>query len=240
MGAGGGLEGHAVHADDGTQRLLESPHQLERALDALLVLVRVQAREPGQGGRLLVEHRVVLHRAAAERVEVLADRVVQRGQAAVVAHDLGLAEPGQARRARAKHLSRQHVRRGRAGDVGLRKPRRVDRGAAELEAEWFSHYCSAATSSSSARASFTSVQVNVSTPLSSRNHRLTSRPPRIPFRASFLTTEDDFGTRIGNSFTNCRSGNASSQPGRAASLSARLCARLKLTSATWRSPYGPM
>src|SRR2546430_3992426 len=188
----------------------------------------------------LVGYRVVLHRAAAEGIEVLADRIVERSHAAVVAHDLGLAEPRQPGRPSPQRVGGQHVGGRRTGDLCIRKSGRVDRRSAQLEAEWLDHASSTAMSPSRARASLTSVQVNVTTPFSSRNQRLTSRPPRIPFRASLRSTAGAFGTRTRNSFKNWPSGKASSQPGRAASRSARACDRLKLTSAMWRSPYGPM
>src|SRR5229473_1663296 len=99
-----------------------------------------------------------------------------------------------------------------------------------LEAERLAHELTASTSSSSARGSLTSVHVKVYTPLRSRNQRCMSSPPRIPLRASFRFTAAGFGTRIGNSLRNCRSGNATSHPGNAASLVASAWARLKLTS----------
>ena len=49
--AGRRLERHGVEPGDLGQDLLQPPHQLERALRALLDLVRVQVAEAGQGGR---------------------------------------------------------------------------------------------------------------------------------------------------------------------------------------------
>ena len=69
-------------------------------------------------------------------------------------------------------------------------------------------------------------------PLSSRNHRFIASGPRIPLRASLRNSAGAFGTRIGNSFRNWRSGKAGSQPGSSLSRSASAWARLKLTSAT--------
>src|SRR5437879_3662650 len=195
MSAGGRLKGHTLDADDRAQRALQTPHELEGALDRVFVLVGVEVGKPRKRGGRLVDDRVVLHGAAAKRVEVLADRVVERSEPAVVAHDLGLAEPGQARRPCAQHLSPQDVGRRRAGDLGLRQARRVDGGTAELEAEGLAHDSSTAISSSSAWGSLTSVHVNVRTSFSSRNQRFTSSPPRIPLRASLRTTERALGTR---------------------------------------------
>ena len=56
---------------------------------------RMEVGEAGQPGRPLVELRVPLHRARAERVEAGVDRVVELAQVDVVADDLGLVELGQ-------------------------------------------------------------------------------------------------------------------------------------------------
>ncbi len=72
------------------ERLLQVEHQLECALRALGVLQWVQARVARQRGDPLVQARVVLHRARAERVEARVQVEVALGDAHVVAHDLGL------------------------------------------------------------------------------------------------------------------------------------------------------
>src|SRR5690606_41755983 len=54
--------------------------------------------EAGRPRHLLVEARVVLHRAGSERVEPRVDRVVPLGQAYVMAHGLRLGQPRQADR----------------------------------------------------------------------------------------------------------------------------------------------
>ena len=66
---GGGLKRHVREAGDLRQRALQPPHQLERPLRTLGVLERVQARVPGERRRALVQPRVVLHRAGAQRIE---------------------------------------------------------------------------------------------------------------------------------------------------------------------------
>ena len=88
--AGGGLQRDVRQTRDLCQRALQAPHQLERALRALGVLQRVQARVAGQRGDALVQARVVLHRARAERVEAGVEVEVALGDADVVAHELGL------------------------------------------------------------------------------------------------------------------------------------------------------
>ena len=63
--AGRGLQRDVRQAADLGQRPLQVPHQLERALGALRVLGRMQAGVPGKRRDLLVQARVVLHRARA-------------------------------------------------------------------------------------------------------------------------------------------------------------------------------
>src|SRR6267143_488045 len=63
-------------------------HQLERALGERLGGVRVEAREAGQAGHVLVEPRVVLHRARAERIEMRVHAVVHARETRVVADDV--------------------------------------------------------------------------------------------------------------------------------------------------------
>jgi hypothetical protein len=99
--AGGGLQRHRRKPRDFREDLLQLPHELERALRAVVVLVRVEIAETGQPSDTLVHPRVVLHRAAAERIEarVHAERPVrERGD---VAHQLGLRELGKSRGTRA-------------------------------------------------------------------------------------------------------------------------------------------
>ena len=67
--AGRRLQADVGKAADLRQRPLQLPHQLQCPLGALGVLGRVQPRVAGQRRDPLVEARVVLHRAGAERIE---------------------------------------------------------------------------------------------------------------------------------------------------------------------------
>ena len=96
--AGRRLQRDRVEAGDLGEDLLQPPHQLERALRAVLLLVRVQVAEAGQRDDALVDARVVLHRAGAERVEARVDPEVARRELGEVADELGLGELGQPRR----------------------------------------------------------------------------------------------------------------------------------------------
>ena len=78
---------------------------------------------PGQPDEPLVDARVVLHRAPAERIEARVDPEVARRERREVAQHLGLGELGQARRRRAPMLAR--AARGPAGRAwALPRPRR--------------------------------------------------------------------------------------------------------------------
>src|SRR5438105_3692190 len=78
------------------ERLLETPHQLERPLGVGRFLERMQSRVAGQRRDALVQLGVVLHRARAERVKAGVEVEVALGEAVEVAHDLGLRDLGQA------------------------------------------------------------------------------------------------------------------------------------------------
>ncbi len=94
--------------------------QLERALHRRDRLQRMEVGEAGQPRHLLVEPRIVLHRARAERVEAAVDRVVLLRQPGEVAHDLRLAEAGQADRA--LPLERRRARSRCGGGSGRSTP----------------------------------------------------------------------------------------------------------------------
>src|SRR6185437_4142560 len=81
-------------------------HQLESALGALVLLVRVQVGEARQAHSPLVDARVVLHRAGAERVEARIDPERPRRELGVVADELGLGQLRQPRRRAARELGR--------------------------------------------------------------------------------------------------------------------------------------
>ena len=107
--AGARLEADVREARDLAQRLLELVHQLQRALGALGVLRRVQAGVAGQRGDALVQLRVVLHRARAERVEAGVEVEVALGEPVVVADDLRLGDLGELGRLGAAEVLGQQV-----------------------------------------------------------------------------------------------------------------------------------
>ena len=97
-------------------------------------LQRMQIGKAGQPRQLLVEPRVVLHRARAERVEAAVDRVVLLRQPGEMPHDLRLAEPGQADRplpfepieARAERRRFRQIHPAMAGRILLEQERLLD------------------------------------------------------------------------------------------------------------------
>ena len=170
VGAGSRLQTDPLHAHDRGQPSFQVPHQLQRALDRVFVLIRMQKGEPRKRGSDFVCDRVVLHSAAAERVEVLADRVVQRGEPAVVAHDLRLTQAGQGRGSPAQRRDRQRLLESGHLHTTFWQPRTSQLRPALFEAERLCH-ASARSSSAKAAGSFSSVQQKTSTSFSSGNQR---------------------------------------------------------------------
>ncbi len=95
--AGGRLQSRRMHPGDRTQKVLEADEQLHPALDLVSGLRRVCGGEPGQRRGGVAELRVVLHRAGAERIGAVVDRVVTRRQAGHVGDEIALGHLGQHR-----------------------------------------------------------------------------------------------------------------------------------------------
>ena len=104
--AGRRLQADVRKAADLAQRALQPPHQLQRPLGPLRVLRRVQPGVAGERRDLLVEARVVLHRARAERVRPGVEVEVAPREPVVVADDLRLGDLGQRGAARCGGASR--------------------------------------------------------------------------------------------------------------------------------------
>ena len=121
--AGARLQRDVRQARDLAQRLLELPHQLQRALGALGRLGRVQPRVARQRRDALVQLRVVLHRARAERVEAGVEVEVALREPVVVAHDLRLGDLRQLRRLGAAQVVREQAVL--VGDVELGRDERA-------------------------------------------------------------------------------------------------------------------
>ena len=83
------------HAGDRRQQLLQVVEHGECPLYRLGGLEGMKLPETGQGSHVLVELRVVLHRAGAERVEAGIHREVERGETGEVAHHVQFAYFGQ-------------------------------------------------------------------------------------------------------------------------------------------------
>ena len=94
--AGLGRHRDAVHAGEVDQPESELVDQLDRAADRFLGLERVDVGEAGQPRELLVEPRIVLHRARSEREQAEVDGIILPRQAGVMAHGFGLGEAGEA------------------------------------------------------------------------------------------------------------------------------------------------
>src|SRR5439155_690921 len=98
------LERDRVEARHLREDLLQPPHQLERALSAVLLLQRMETSEPRERRESLVDPRVVLHRAGTEWVEARVHSEVPGRELGEVADELELRHLGQARRLGAAEL----------------------------------------------------------------------------------------------------------------------------------------
>ena len=133
MGAGLGADRDARHAGQFEQPAAELGDQIEGAGHGGGRLERMDVAEARQPRHLLVEARVVLHGARAQRIDAGVDGVVLLAEAHVVAHRLRLGEAGQIERRACGHDCRV------ASLSRLRRssPRRQvnagDLGAADLE-----------------------------------------------------------------------------------------------------------
>ena len=119
LGARCRLQRHAVHARDFRELHREFVAELEEALlerDGLHGVSRGEARE---ACRPLVELRVVLHGAGAERVETQVDRCVPGREASEVAHHIDLGDLGQAGDVVPQSLGGQDAAWIDAGNVGF-------------------------------------------------------------------------------------------------------------------------
>jgi hypothetical protein len=125
---------HRAHAGQRQQRMRQRIDQLQRALHGGDRLQRMEIGEARQARHLLIEARVVLHRARAERIEPGVDRIIVARQSHVMAHRLRLGEAGQADRSvarvraefRGERRRRFEVDAGRVEPAGLEDQRLFD------------------------------------------------------------------------------------------------------------------
>ena len=120
LGAGRGLERDGVHPGDLGEVPRQLVHELERTLRQGLGRQRMDLGEAGQPRHVLVELRVVLHRARAERIEVRVESVVQPRQARVMADYVELGDFRQPGGIAPEMLGRQELARVGFGHIGFR------------------------------------------------------------------------------------------------------------------------
>ena len=106
LAPGRGLQADRIEAGHLEQDVLQFPFELERALRGVVLDERVQGCEPGQRDEPLVDARVVLHRAAPERVEAGVDPEVAGRELGEVAEHFRLGELRKARRLPPRQLVR--------------------------------------------------------------------------------------------------------------------------------------
>src|SRR6185369_17879337 len=90
---------------------------LERALDGFLRLQRMDVCKSRKARNLLIEARVVLHGARAEREESEVDRVILTREPRVVTHSFRLGEPGQSDGTRAFEAAKARCACGQVREI---------------------------------------------------------------------------------------------------------------------------
>ena len=95
MGTGKGIQGELLQTRKGGQTLLQVVVHGQRTLTGAVGLQGVQVAETGHVGGLLVDHGVVLHRAAAQRIESVVHTEVVAAVVGVVAYHGHLVTLGQ-------------------------------------------------------------------------------------------------------------------------------------------------
>ena len=95
VGAGCGLEGHAVHAGDLAEIAGGGLVHLAAALDGGRGRERVDGGEAGQSSHFLVDAGIVLHGAGAQGIEAAVHAVDPLAELGIVAGNVGFAELGQ-------------------------------------------------------------------------------------------------------------------------------------------------
>ena len=193
VGAGGGLEGHIVHAGDLAQVLFGGVQHL---LHALLIGGRRQGVNGGkalQRGHLLVNAGVVLHGAGAKGIEAAVDAVNLLAKLGVVAGDIGLAHLRQGRRG----IAAQGGGQGRFRHVAGRQKAAMAAGNALFKDQL--HFASTSFTMAAVLSSASRVTFSVA------HHRMppsTLRPPRIPARDRAERTSSVLGISVTNSWKN--------------------------------------
>ena len=135
LGAGRRLERHAVHPADLGELALELPGELEEALQQGHGLHRVRRGKASQSRDLLVDLRVVLHRAGAERIEAEVDRGVPGREPREVPDHVHFGELREPFEILAQRRASQHRRGVALGDVARRERESDAPRTAALEAQ---------------------------------------------------------------------------------------------------------
>ena len=98
MGAGGGLEGDGVHAEDLSQLTSQKMQRLQRALHGLDGLQGMDGGKAGQSCHLFIDLGVVFHGAGAQRIKTVIDAVDALAQLGIMPGQLIFAHMGQVQR----------------------------------------------------------------------------------------------------------------------------------------------
>ena len=118
MRAGGGLQGDRVHAGDFDETALQKVDDLKNPLRQRVGAVGMRLGQALDAGDRLIDARVVLHGAGAQRIHAQVDRVVPSREPREVADDLDFAQLGEQARylpvritKQRRHIHHRHVER---------------------------------------------------------------------------------------------------------------------------------
>src|SRR6185312_6868367 len=268
MGARLGRHGHRRHAGQGRQPCHQLRDQFQRALGGGLRRQGMQVAEARQPRHLLVQARIVLHGAGAERIKPAVDGIVHARQPHIVAHHFRLAEARQADGAVAAQAAQLvvadfHIRQIDAnGAMAQFEDQRLfmvqtaiagnrrHAGAARLACPGrtalivHAHYrtsCSALASAAKSSSVLVSVAARISrfSTFLSRGRRREAGTPAITPLAASASTMGAAG--LGSLMVNSlkKAGVTTSTPGTALSLSAKAAALAWLRRASRVSPSSP-
>src|SRR5215468_10059073 len=104
MGSGGGLQCDGIHAADFGKAGLKGLLNIKRSLNPPGGHIGMSLRETFQTCHALIDFRVVLHRAGAERIEPEIDVIIPGRQTREMANDVDLTELGHIRNAVAQQF----------------------------------------------------------------------------------------------------------------------------------------
>ena len=191
VGAGGGLEGHALHAGDLAEIFRRGVQHLPAAGGVLLPGQGMDAGEARQGGHVLIDAGIVLHGAGAQGVEAAVHAVDPVVELGIVPGQIHLAEFRQRRGG----LAAESLGQLNLFHVAFRQQVAVPAGNALFKNQL--HFASTSLTRAMALSSSALLCFSVA---HQRTPPSTGRPPRTPFCSRAASTSSCRGRLVTNSW----------------------------------------